>query len=105
DLGALHLIQARTDEAIVWLEKARSAYAGYTFVYRWLAAAYGLKGDTERAVAALGKASNRFPTIASLKAAPSSQWLQGPKIRVLAEATFFAGLRKAGMPEDAVDQV
>jgi hypothetical protein len=35
-----------------------------------------------------------------LNATPSQQWLQRPKIRKLAEATYFAGLRKAGMPEE-----
>jgi tetratricopeptide (TPR) repeat protein len=39
DLGALHLLQSRTGEAIVWLEKARNAHPGYSFVHRWLAAA------------------------------------------------------------------
>jgi hypothetical protein len=35
-----------------------------------------------------------------LKAAPGYQVLEAPKIRALAEATYFAGLRKAGMPEE-----
>jgi predicted Zn-dependent protease len=97
------LLQSRTDDAIVWLEKARNAYAAYPFVYRWLAAAYGLKGETDRASAALGdarKLSNLNSSIARLNAAPGQQWLQRPKIRTLAEATYFDGLRKAGMPEE-----
>jgi hypothetical protein len=40
---------------------------------------------------------SRFESIASLKAARS--W-GVPKIRALFEATYFAGLRKAGMPEE-----
>jgi hypothetical protein len=35
-----------------------------------------------------------------LKAAPGRQWLEAPEIRALAEATYFAGLRKAGVPEE-----
>jgi adenylate cyclase len=103
DLGALHLLQSRIDDAIVWLEKARNAYMAYPYVHRWLAAAYGLKGETGRASAALGEArklSDLNSSIARLNAAPGQQWLQRPKIRALAEATYFAGLRKAGMPEE-----
>jgi hypothetical protein len=29
-----------------------------------------------------------------------SNWYDEPKIRALAEATYFAGLRKAGLPEE-----
>jgi len=39
----------------------------------------------------------RFSSIAQLKAA---QYWGVPKIRALYEATYFAGLRKAGMPEE-----
>jgi hypothetical protein len=35
-----------------------------------------------------------------LKPAPGRQHLETPKLRALAEATYFAGLRKAGMPEE-----
>jgi hypothetical protein len=34
-----------------------------------------------------------------LKAFPGGGWLGVPKTRALFEATYFAGLRKAGMPE------
>jgi hypothetical protein len=34
------------------------------------------------------------------KTAPGRQLLEAPKIRALAEPTYFAGLRKAGMPEE-----
>jgi hypothetical protein len=40
-----------------------------------------------------------FSTIARLKAHPGTWW-GAPKIRALYEATYFAGLRKAGMPEE-----
>ena len=102
DLGALHLLQSRVDEAIVWLEKARNAYGAYPYVFRWLAAAYGLKGDTDRAAAALSEARKLNAvnsSIARLSSARSQQWLQRPKIRALAEATFWVGLRRAGMPD------
>jgi TolB-like protein len=102
-IGAVHLLKARTDEAVPWFEKARSVYAGSHFIHASLAAGYALKGETERASVALGEArrlSNRYSSIASLKAAPGRQWLEAPKLRALAEATYFGGLRRAGIPDE-----
>jgi hypothetical protein len=67
-----------------------------------LAAAYALRGENERATAELAEArrmsaDSRFESIASLNAARS--W-GVPKIHALFEATYFAGLRKAGVPEE-----
>jgi TolB-like protein len=101
-IGAVHLLKARADEAVRWLEKARSAYAGYHYIHASLAAGYALRGETKRASVALGEArrlSNRYSSIAGLKAAPGRQLLEASRLRALAEATYFAGLRKAGMPE------
>ncbi|MBV9153566.1 MAG: adenylate/guanylate cyclase domain-containing protein [Alphaproteobacteria bacterium] len=98
-LGVVHLLQSHTDEAIVWLEKARSENARLPFVHAWLAAAYGLKGDNERAHAELAEAeqlNEGYGTLATVKKSP---WFAKPEIRALADATYFAGLRKAGMPE------
>jgi hypothetical protein len=69
-----------------------------------LAAAYALRGETERAAAELAEArrlngGDLFSSIAHLKAYPGA-WRGVPKIRALYEATYFAGLRKAGMPEE-----
>jgi hypothetical protein len=102
-IGAVHLLKARTDEAVRWFEKARSAHAGLHYIHASLAAGYGLKGETERASVALGEArrlSDRYSSIACLRAAPGRQWLAAPKLRALAETTYFAGLRLAGMPEE-----
>jgi TolB-like protein len=102
-IGAVHLLKARTDEAIRWLEKARSAHAGLDYIHASLAAGYALKGERERASVALGEARrlrDRYSSIASLKVASGKQWLELPKLLTLAEATYFAGLRLAGMPEE-----
>jgi adenylate cyclase len=109
-IGAVHLLEARADEAVRWFEKARSAHAGLHFIHASLAAGYALKGETERASVALGEArrlSDRYSSIACLRAAPGRHraprvtlWLAAPKLRALAETTYFAGLRKAGMPEE-----
>ena len=100
-IGRAHLLQSRIDEAILWLEKARRSNPQQTFAHAFLASAYALKNETERANAELAEArrlstDGRFSSIARLKAAVS---YGVPKIRALHEATFFAGLRKAGMPE------
>jgi adenylate cyclase len=103
-IGTVHLLEARTEEAIVWFEKARSAMPTSPFHHNRLAAAYALRGETERAAAELAESrrlhgGDLFSSIAHLKASPGG-WRGAPKIRALYEATYFAGLRKAGMPEE-----
>jgi predicted Zn-dependent protease len=103
-IGTVHLLQSCTDEAIVWLEKARGAMPAYPLNHSWLASAYALKGETEPAAAELAEArkldgGDLFSSIAHLKAHRWRSW--GPKIRALFEVTYFAGLRKAGMPEES----
>jgi TolB-like protein/DNA-binding winged helix-turn-helix (wHTH) protein/Tfp pilus assembly protein PilF len=103
-IGFVRLLQSHIDEAILWLEKARNALPGMPHPY--LAAAYALKGDTERASAELAEArrlssDGRYSSIARERADGSISGYWGvPKIRALVEATYFAGLRKAGMPEE-----
>ena len=55
-IGEAHLLQSHIDEAILWLDKARDANAALPFVHAYLAAAYALKGDTQRAAAELANA-------------------------------------------------
>ena len=100
----MHLLQSRTDEAIVWLEKARSALPGIPFHRSRLASAYALRGEIERAADEFAEArrlavDGRFSSIAHLRAVPGPWW-GAPKTRALFEATYFADLRKAGMPEE-----
>ena len=101
-IGAVHLLQSRTDEAIVWLEKARNADPKERYTHGFLASAYGLKGQLHRVAAELAEArrlfgDDRFSSIARLRT--TENW-GVPKIRALVEATYFAGLRKAGVPEE-----
>jgi predicted Zn-dependent protease len=103
-IGTVHLLQSHIDEAIVWLKKTRSAMPTVAFHRSRLASAYALKGETGRAAAELAEAQkldggDLFSSIADLRAHPGA-WLGAPKIRALYEATYFAGLRKAGMPEE-----
>jgi TolB-like protein/Flp pilus assembly protein TadD len=101
-IGHVHLLQSRTDEAIPWLEKARSANPSHPLFRANLASAYALNGQTERAAAELAKArklsaDDRYSSLARLQAVG---YFGVQKIRALYEATYFAGLRKAGMPEE-----
>jgi TolB-like protein len=101
-IGRAHLLQSRTDEAILWCERARNATPAAAIFRSFLASAYALKGDTDRAAAELAEArrrvgDDRYCSIARLRAVES--W-GVPKVRALFEATYFAGLRKAGMPEE-----
>jgi adenylate cyclase len=103
-IGTVHLLQSHIEEAIVWLEKACRAMRALPFFHSHLAAAYALRGETERAAVELAEArrlegGDRFSSISALKAFPGV-WQGVPKVRALFEATLFAGLRKAGMPEE-----
>ena len=101
-IGMVHLLQTRSDEAILWIVKARSANPQLAGPHAWLAAAYALRDDAGRASSELAQArrlsgDNRYASIARHKAAQS---FGSPKTLALAEETFYAGLRKAGVPEE-----
>jgi adenylate cyclase len=100
-IGVVHLVQSRIDQAVAWLEKARSAMPAHPLPHSHLAAAYAIKGDIERAAAELAEArrlnaDGRYSSIAHLKAVGD---FGVPSVRALFEATYFVGLRRAGMPE------
>ena len=101
-IGHAHLLQSCPDQAIPWLERARGAVPKIPFVHALLASAHGLTGDIDRAAAELAKArrlsaDNRWSSIAHWTAVG---YFGVPKVRALMEATYIAGLRKAGMPEE-----
>jgi adenylate cyclase len=107
-IGLVHLLQSHTDEAIAWFEKASNAIPGWSFPHALLASAYALKDETERASKELAVArklahDGLYSSIARVRAAGTvggpGYW-GVPKIRALFEATYFAGLRKAGIPEE-----
>jgi len=101
-IGTVHLLQSHTDEAIPWLEKARNADPQLIGPPTFLASAYGLKGDLERAATHLAEirrlsGNDRFSTIAGQRA---SSIFNVPALHTQFETIFLAGLRKAGMPEE-----
>jgi len=82
-IATTHLLESR-DEAIAWLEKARTANPAHPGVRRTVAAAYGLIGETERAAAELAEARrlsgdpDRFSSVSRLRAAPCGTPLSSP---------------------------
>jgi TolB-like protein/Flp pilus assembly protein TadD len=101
-IGQVHLLQSRTDDAILWLEKARNYIPAHSMIHADLASAYGLNGEMERAAAELTEArrlssDDRYSSLARLRAV---RFHVAPKIRALHEATYFVGLRNAGMPDE-----
>jgi len=103
-IGQARLLQSRVDEAISWLEKAHDKNAAYAFVPAWLAAAYGLKGDLPHAAAELVDArrldGNGAPASIAAARAVSIRDFAAPRAQALLEATYLAGLRQAGVPEN-----
>jgi adenylate cyclase len=105
-IGQARLLQSRFGEAIRWLEKARDVLPEVPVHHAFLAAAYALHGDAEQAVVQLAEAqrlSTAYSSVAKLKLSFSSDYQSRgarPEIRSLFETTYFAGLRKAGMPEE-----
>ena len=98
----IRLLQARTEDALGWLERARSANPRLPGPHAWLASAYALMGSIESATAELAEArrlssDDRYSTIARYKSLRLIGSIRGQE---LAETTFFAGLRKAGVPEE-----
>jgi hypothetical protein len=101
-IGSVHLLQSHYSDSVLWLEKARSANRALPNVHASLASAYALMSEAERAATELAEArrlsgDGRYSSVARLKA---TGYFGVPKIRALHEATYFAGLRKAGMPEE-----
>jgi adenylate cyclase len=99
-LGIVELLQSHTDQALAWLEKANAENPRLPIVQAYLAAALALKGETARARAALAEAQRLSPVYASLATVKKQVLFEDPKIRALAEATYFPGLREAGIPDE-----
>jgi len=72
-IGIVHLLQSHTDEALVWLSKACSDNPGYATMHAWLASAYALNGESQRAAAELAEArklrGGGYSSIARMKSA------------------------------------
>lgn len=99
-IGMVHLLQARTEDAVRWLDRARTANPMHAGPHGWLAAAFALQGKAKQATRELSEArrlsgDGRY---SSLRAFEEAQSL-GARNRDLVERTFYTGLRWAGVPE------
>jgi len=100
-IGLVHLLQSRINEAILWLERARSANPELPYVRCHLASAYALNDDIESASVHLAEArklrgGDSYSSISQIRA---TGFFGVPAVSALYEATFFAGLRRAGMQD------
>lgn len=102
--GYCHLLLAHTDEAIDFFSKTIAAMTQrYPGMLVLLAAALGLRGDLDEARATLDEALKLQPevnSIARVRAVPIGGVIDGPRPVALQDKTIFAGLRRAGMPEE-----
>jgi TolB-like protein len=101
-IGFMHLLQSRVDEAVASLEKARSLDPKAWNTRHFLAAAYGSKGDLERARGELAEArrlmgSDRYSSVARTRA---NNDIYTPALRDRWETVYFPGIRAAGLPEE-----
>jgi TolB-like protein/DNA-binding winged helix-turn-helix (wHTH) protein/Flp pilus assembly protein TadD len=99
-IGLVHLLQSRTDEAVAWLERARDASPGLPYIHAHLASAYALQGDSKRAAEALAEGRGLTGLYSSIANVKANYPRPAPMVAALYESTFYAGLRKAGVPEE-----
>jgi tetratricopeptide repeat protein len=99
-LGTCQLLLGRVDQAIDLLQRARAANARLWVPYFYLAGAYGLKGDLEKARAALAESLRLKPALRSIsRMRAENPWLSDPQYWALQEKTLNLGLRRAGLPD------
>jgi len=79
-LGTCQLLLGRVDQAIGLLQTARAANAGLWMPYFYLAGAYGLKGDLDRARSALAESLRLKPALRSVaRMRAENPWLSNPQ--------------------------
>ena len=87
------------DQAIDLLQTARAANPRLWVPYLYLAGAYGLKGDLDKAKFALAESIRLRPAIKSLaRMRAENPWLSNPQYWALQEQTLNRGLLRAGLP-------
>jgi adenylate cyclase len=99
-LGTCQLLLGRVDQAIDLLQTARAANPRFWVPYLYLAGAFGLKGDIDKAKAALAESIRFKPVIKSLaRMRAENRWLSDPRYQALQVKTLNVGLRQAGFPD------
>ena len=99
-LGTCQLLSGRVDQAIDLLQTARAADVRSWVPYLYLAGAYGLRGNLDRARSALAESLRLKPAIRSIaRMRAENPWLRNPQYWALQEKTLNLGLRRAGLPD------
>ena len=99
-LGTSQLLSGRADRAIDLLQTARAASADWWVPYLYLAGAYGLQGDLDKARSALAESLRLRPDVKSLdRMRVENAWLSNSQYWALQEKTLNLGLRRAGLPD------
>jgi adenylate cyclase len=99
-LGACQLLLGRMDQAIDLLQTSRAANARLWVPYLYLAGAYGLKNDLDKARTALAESLRLKPAVRSLaRMRAENRWLSNPQYWALQDKTLNLGLRRAGFPD------
>jgi adenylate cyclase len=99
-LGTSQLLSGQADRAIDLLQMARAASADWWVPYLYLAGAYGLEGDLDKARSALDESLRLKPAIRSLaRMRAENPWLGNAQYWGLQEQTLNIGLRRAGLPD------
>jgi tetratricopeptide (TPR) repeat protein len=99
-LGTCQLLSGRVDQAIDLLQTASAADHRLWVPYFYLAAAYGLRGDLDKAKSALAESIRLKPAIRSLaRMRAENRWLTDPRYQALQVKTLNVGLRRAGFPD------
>jgi len=100
-LGSSNLVSGRIDDAASLLEKARAANPRLFFVHLWLAAPLALREELDEAKNSLAQSLKLRPEVSSLaRWRAEYPWYSNAKFVALAEPTLYAGLRRAGFPEE-----
>jgi tetratricopeptide (TPR) repeat protein len=103
NLGRCQIFLGRIDEAVESFRRARTLAPGIWYVHLELAAALGLMGDIEEArreITEVLKIKRDANSIARWRAIAVMQGFGHPQFQALREKTSYAGLRRAGFPEE-----
>jgi adenylate cyclase len=100
-LGQCHLLIGHLDHAIELLRRVRAADPRSFGIHLSLAGALGLRGDLDEAKAEIAEAIKLKPEVNSLAAWRAHRpWETNPQFTALADKTVYAGLRRAGFPDE-----
>ena len=92
-IGCAHFIARRYDLAAQWQEKALASKPNTAWIYRTLAPAYALAGESDKARESVGELVKGYPGIRIIDI------LQAMAFSKEVMSRFAEGLRQAGLPE------